>query len=156
MSEFEGVVAVKGAGLEWRGRLDAWVSLHPERLHRDIARRQALGMPGADRTYGHKPAPGVSHVLNYRWPDQKSSGSSGLFGVRVALDDLMFDKVVLCGMPLVKEFGRIDQPKDQRWRGTIAFRKGWEQALHHIRHRVRSMSGWTKDLLGEPTPDWLE
>jgi hypothetical protein len=27
--------------------------------------------------------------------------------------------------------------------------------MPHIKDRVRSLSGWTRDLLGPPTPDWL-
>jgi hypothetical protein len=27
--------------------------------------------------------------------------------------------------------------------------------MPHIKDKVRSMSGWTKELLGEPPPEWL-
>lgn len=153
LSEFEGVVACKGAGLEWRGNLDAWVSLHPDRLPRDIAWRRELGYPDAARTYGHIAAPGASHHTEYKFPKQKTSGSSGLFGIKVALIDLGFDRVVLCGIPLMREEGRIDGKV--RWSGAEAFKKGWHEALPHLENRVRSMSGWTKQLLGSPTPEWL-
>jgi hypothetical protein len=36
-----------------------------------------------------------------------------------------------------------------------SYRKGWERKLPDIKDRVRSMSGWTKELLGKPTKGWL-
>lgn len=152
LAEFEGVVVCKGAGLAWSGRVDAWVSLHPDRIASDIARRRKYDWPDADRVYGHKEASGVTHVLPYKFDEQKTSGSSGLFALRVAME-LGFDKFVLCGIPLLKEAGRLDGM--ERWRGAIAFRRGWEQVLPRIKDTTRSMSGWTKQLLGEPTAEWL-
>ena len=153
MAEFEGVVACKGAGLEWRGRLDAWVSLHPKTLPRDIERRRRRGLPDADRTYGHERTPGVSHSLQYKFPGQVNSGSSGLFALRVAMNEFDFDQFVLCGIPLVKEYGRIDGK--EHWSGANSFRLGWNEVLPQIKNSVRSMSGWTKTILGPPTPEWL-
>lgn len=90
--------------------------------------------------------------MEYRWKDQATSGSSGLFAVRVALE-LGFDRIVLCGVPMQKEQGRLDGIV--RWSGAEAFKKGWQQALPHLRDTTRSMSGWTKQLLGAPTAEWL-
>ena len=153
LGEFDCVIACKGAGLIWSGSLAAWVSLHPERLPGDIARRQARGFPPAERTYGHKPVPGVSHHMNYRWPDQKTSGSSGLFALRVAIEEFGCDRNVLCGIPLDKSLGRVDGLS--HWPGAMAFKRGWEETLPIIRDKARSMSGWTRNLLGEPTTSWL-
>lgn len=153
LAEFECVIACKGAGLEWQGRLDAWVTLHPDRFARELAQRRGRGWALPDRTYAHADAPGVSHTLTYRWPDQKTSGSSGLFALRIAIEEYGCDRIVLCGIPLDKEYGRLDLPG--AWRGATAFKQGWEQALHRIKDKTRSMSGWTKQLLGEPTAQWL-
>lgn len=155
LSDFEGVVACKDAGIHYKGQLDAWVSLHPERFVKDIATRAALRYPAADRTYGYKPSENGtwSHATNYKFDGQKRSGSSGLFACKVALIDLGFERLVLCGIPLDKEAGRIDG-KD-RWNGASSFKQGFLEAMPHIKGTVRSMSGWTKTQLGAPTSDWL-
>lgn len=153
MAEFDGVVAAKGAGIHYPGHLDAWVSLHPERFVKDIATRAALGYPAANRTYGYKAGDGYSHWTMYKFEGQKRSGSSGLFACKVAVD-LGFERLVLCGIPLEKEQGRIDDMKD-RWNGASSFRQGFIEAMPHLKDTARSMSGWTKLQLGAPTPDWL-
>jgi hypothetical protein len=154
MAEFDGVVACKGAGLAWTGTLEAWVSLHPARLPDDIAERRRLGYPDAGRTYGHCPTSGVSHDLPYLFDNCKTSGSSGLFAVKVAMEEFGYDRLVLCGIPMQREYGRLDNK--QMWAGSRLFMRGWEEAMPHIKNSVRSMSGWTKALLGEPTPRWLD
>lgn len=153
MAEYEGVVACKGAGLDWSGDLTAWVSLHPDRLPGDIKRRREKGWPDAERTYGHKETPGVSHWLAYKWPKQKRSGSSGLFALRVAIEEFGFDRCVLCGIPLVKTQGRIDGKTT--WNGANSFKQGFIEAMPYIKSKARSCSGWTRLHLGAPTPEWL-
>lgn len=153
LSEFDGVVACKGAGLYWKGELDAWVSLHPDRMAKETEERRARGYPPAMRTYGHRKAEGCSHVLEYKFEGQTTSGSSGLYACKVALS-LGFDRLVLCGIPLDREEGRIDG-KD-RWNGSRAFKDGFKEALPALAGRARSMSGWTRLLLGAPTLEWLD
>ena len=149
---YDGVVAAKDAGTQWKGQLDAWVSLHPERFERDIATRHALGYPAANRTYGHKAGLGYSHFTKFKFEGQKRSGSSGLFACKVAID-LGFDRLVLCGMPLLREAGRIDGK--EHWNGASAFKEGFREAMPHLKDTARSMSGWTRAQLGEPTTSWL-
>jgi hypothetical protein len=151
MSPVEGVVAVKGAGKVWNGQLDAWVGLHPEMMLADYKVREARGYPRADKLYVHDKAPIDSPLfdqrIDYLFPGQTKSGSSGLFGVKVALE-LGFDRIVLCGVPLVREAGKID--KGEIWHGADSYKAGWHQVLPQIAPYVRSMSGWTRQLLGAP------
>jgi hypothetical protein len=91
--------------------------------------------------------------MEYKWPDQKRSGSSGLFACRVALS-LGFDRLVLCGIPLDRDAGRIDGK--QVWNGASSFKQGFLEAMPHLKDTARSMSGWTATHLGTPTPEWLE
>ena len=152
MGEFEGVVAAKHAGVEWTGELDAWVSLHPDRFQSLIAERAKKGSPPAQRHYGHQAYPGVCEAMDYKFKDQRRSGSSGLFACKVAID-LGFDRLVLCGIPLEKEFGRIDGKS--HWNGATSFRQGFLEARPSLMGRARSMSGWTQLILGAPTSEWL-
>ena len=152
LSEFEGVVAAKHAGIEWSGELDAWVSLHPDRWVPLIAERRELGYPPSSRLFGHISVEGVCEGVNYKFNGQRRSGSSGLFAAKVAID-LGFDRLVLCGIPLEKEKGRIDG-KDH-WNGAYSFRQGFLEAIPTLAGRARSMSGWTQVILGTPTSEWL-
>lgn len=152
MGEFEGVVAAKHAGIEWTGELDAWVSLHPDRFAELIAERSAKGSPPSLRHFGHKAQEGVCEGVQYKFEGQNKSGSSGLFACKVAID-LGFDRLVLCGIPLEKEFGRIDGKS--HWNGATSFRQGFLEARPALAGRARSMSGWTQRILGTPTSEWL-
>lgn len=151
LAPVDGIVAVKGAGAVWPGDLDAWVGLHPEMMLEDMRLRAFRGYPPAKLVYVHDKAsldsPKFDRRIDYLFPGQTKSGSSGLFGIKVALE-LGFDRVVLCGVPLVREAGKID--KGEIWHGADSFKAGWKQALPHIAPFVRSMSGWTRELLGAP------
>jgi len=155
LGEYDGVVAAKLAGVLWPERLDAWVSLHPDRWEYDIDKRRRAGHPPALRLFAHEGAPEIDGIerTQYRWPGQKRSGSSGLFAAKVALEDLGFDRGVLCGIPLDKTAGRLD--KLAFWPGASSFRQGFNEALPRINHRLCSMSGWTMQMLGRPTASWL-
>jgi hypothetical protein len=153
LSEFDGVIAVKDAGKLYPGEIVSWVSLHPERFAKEVPLRAKLGYPAAGELVGHygSSAKGVT-LVDYKFIGQSSTGSSGLFGVKRAFE-LGFDKVVICGMPLEASGGKLGEGRV--WRGSVHFRRGWEQALPQIQYRVRSMSGWTRQLLGSPTAEWL-
>jgi hypothetical protein len=157
LSEFDGVVAAKGAGLRYPGVIDSWVSLHPDFFLKDVPLRLRLGYPAALELVGHEGCntQGVDGLIKlpYKFEGQRHSGSSGLFAIKRSFE-LGFDKVVLCGMPIDREAGKLD--RGPVWQGSMNFRKGFEEALPHLRDRVRSMGGWTKGLLGAPSAEWLK
>jgi hypothetical protein len=93
------------------------------------------------------------HVLDYRWPGMTLSGSSGLFAVKAALEVLGADRVVLAGVPMSTDQRHFN--KGEPWAKGAPYLDAWRIALPFIRDRVRSLSGFTRDLLGAPTPDWL-
>lgn len=143
---FDGAVIVNLLGREWPAPLDAWVSLHTEHLKKPWrAGRELRGLEPHHRLIG-------MGDCEHRFPGQDKGGSSGLFAVKVALDELGFDRVVLCGVPITPT-AHFDDPEP--WRHAKHYPDGWRQALPHIEGRVRSMSGFTKDLLGAPTAAWL-
>jgi len=146
LGEFDGVVGANHVGITWPGIFDAWVSLHPDRLKRPwVASRRRRGLPD------HK-AVITSEETERRFPGQENAGSSGLFAVKVALVDLGFDRVVLCGVPLTRT-AHFDDPTD--WKYAESYHEGWTQALPHIRDRVRSFGGFTQQLLGAPDAAWI-
>lgn len=154
------IYCVKLAGVHWPGPFDWWVGLHPEWMTGYMQQRAALGHPRGFRTATclekeldprkkddtFEPDRRVS----YRWPGMKSSASSGIFAAKVALEDC--EKVILAGVPMTptKHFSR-----GRVWVELNAFNAGLQGAIPHMKGRVRSMSGKTKELLGAPDAEWL-
>jgi hypothetical protein len=77
---------------------------------------------------------------------KEPSGSSALLGTLVALDE-GYTKIILCGCPLTG--------KNVKGQDYTQFRKGWLFHQEKVKPFVRAMSGWTKELLSEPTQEWL-
>lgn len=153
--EFHGVVACKEIGVHWKGELDGWVSLHPERMQKDIDLREKNGYPRCKVHFGHQHKPEITGIdvwYPYKFDGQIQSASSGIFALKVALEYFNFDQAVLCGMPLQRDQGRIDGKEN--WNGGSVFHKGFEQAMPAFRNRVRSMGGWTALRVGLLTSDW--
>ncbi|MBB6306230.1 hypothetical protein [Xanthobacter tagetidis] len=149
------IVAVNDVGASWPGPVNVWCSLHPDKLPAWRAERARRGFPRADEHLCHvtgKDEPGADRQVEYRLPGQTSSGSSGLFGVKVALD-AGAERVVIAGIPLSTGGAHFFDPKP--WTARDGFVKGWQEARPAIADKVRSMSGFTMKLLGAPTPQWL-
>jgi hypothetical protein len=80
-------------------------------------------------------------------------GTLSLYAVEVLLHRYRADRIVLAGCPL-------DEASHYYKRGELGpyldhYRAGWRIALPALQGRVRSLSGWTAGLLGEPDVDWL-
>ena len=142
------VVACNDAGTVYPGRLDGWVTLHAEKLTGWMDRRPAKDFR-AFTIKGHWDHSGGVEIVRERW-----AGSSGLYGVQIALEVLGASRVVLCGVPLDPEKGHYFAPGDP-WPEAELYRAGFRAALPVIRDQVRSMSGYTRELLGAPRPEWL-
>lgn len=144
------VIAVNDVGCHYPGRVDAWVTLHPERMAGWKQLRAEIGFEAAQLTVADR-APELVDVVVEHW----GGGSSGLYGVAVAVH-LGADRVVLCGVPLdesppiAESLETHDVPL-----GLVHFRRAWERKRDRIVGCARSMSGWTKDLLGPVTKEWL-
>lgn len=146
------IVAVNDVGTRWPGGLNYWVTLHPDKMPAWRAERERRGFRPAMCHVGHQAAEGIDKVLDYRWPGMNASGSSGLFAVKVAMDRGA-DRVVLAGVPMKPEQAHFFA--GATWSDCQSFIDGWHDALPYIKDKVRSMSGWTKQILGEPLPEWL-
>lgn len=158
LGRYVAVIAVNEVGIALKGRIAAWVSQHPDHMAGWIAERKRRRLSPAKLIIGsHRRAdrpgqhPGARYT-DHRFPGQEKSGSSGLFGLKVALIDLGFDRAVLCGVPISTEAGHINP--EQRWPDHL-YRPGWLQSLPQIADRARSMSGWTREILGAPTAEWI-
>ena len=86
----------------------------------------------------------------------KWQGTSGLYAVQIALEELGAEGVILAGVPIDAGHGARSPHSLMGEPARVErYRAEWIKALPAIKHRVRSMSGWTRDLLGAPSPDWL-
>jgi hypothetical protein len=135
-------------------RADAFATLHPEKGERFLKGLDIEGLPlYASEVNANSRYPWI--IIREQW-----AGTSGLFGVQIALNELRFERVILAGVPMDHAAGTIYK-LHPRYRGKWAngyedrYRRGWEKALPRLSGKVKSLSGWTRDLLGEPSKDWL-
>ena len=162
LGSYQAVVGCNDTGVVWPGVMDAWVSFHENVFHRYAVQRDRRGLPPHKRVLvtdsamatANRMAPVVTGSADPFFPGQSKSGTSGLFALKVALIDLGFDRAVLCGMPMQNSAGHLQKHMTD-WAGEKQHRAGWLQALPEIKDRARSMSGWTQQQLGAPTPEWL-
>lgn len=118
-------------------------TFHPQMISAVRERRRSVGGNIDYKVISHERHPGVDILVTDWW---RPSGSSALLGAQAAIC-LGYRKIVLCGCPLTG--------KNSKGSSYETFRKGWEKNQARVKSYVRSMSGWTKDLLGEPTDLWL-
>lgn len=145
----DAVFAVKTMIAHWPLKVDYGVTLHPEWTAKWLRERARItGRSDADKIeiWAHKPFGTVVQKVTPDW-----QGSSGLFAVKIALEE-KFDGIVLAGVPMDN---RKHFTKPGAWSSFQIFLKGWQVHMPELRDKVRSMSGWTKEHLGEPTPEWL-
>jgi hypothetical protein len=152
------IVAVNHVGILWPGRIDKWCTLHPDELHVWQEQRRQAGRNDdyesiTFHTSPHRRASRPARIERYvdqKWPDQRNTGSSGLFAVKVAIEDGA-SHIVLAGMPMTLDGGHIVRPGE--W-DAGSYQETWREQADRLGN-VRSMSGWTSLLLGRPTQDWL-
>ena len=145
-------LAVNDIGVIWPGGLDIWATLHPEKLTDWRHARAMRGLAPAHEHVAHEVQPGVDRAQTYVWPGMNASGSSGLYAVKLALE-AGAERVVLAGVPMTSEAAHFFSSTP--WIEREGFTDAWRIAMPRIRETVRSMSGWTKELLGAPTSAWL-
>lgn len=135
------VMVINDMGAEYPGRIDYWVSLHPDKL--GIWQRQRR-----DRKFNqdylsvahrkHSLAK-VDHVFS-DW-----GGSSGLFATKSALM-LGFDHVVLCGIPMDSQ-PNVFRKNEKSWSSFQQYKDKWPAHIPEMIGKVFSMSGWTREQL---------
>lgn len=127
--------------------IDHAITLHPDKLMLWLPRRKAAGFNDPPKVWAHSAYEGSVTHWTRDW-----SGSTGLFGVKVAREN-GFVHVVLCGVHMNVDSNHF--VRGQPWDASTNFRKGWVPRLDELRPYVRSFDGWTREELGAPTEDWL-
>lgn len=132
---------------KYNGEIIGCVTYEPRDLPAFKEIRRKMGFISPVPTYSQER---FKHEVDFVFPELEApqphkdgwSGSSALLGVKVGLR-LGYEKIILCGCPLdVQKYA--------------FFRRGWTFIYDMIKYNVRSMSGWTRELLGIPTPEWIQ
>jgi hypothetical protein len=146
------IMCVNDVGQHLHDRVRHWVTLHPEYAPGWMAFRKGhlYGSGDTPMWHSHKAKPGVDVV----WSTDQLGGTSGLFACFVGLL-LGYSEITLAGIPMTGS-GHYFDPS---WYGSeFADRPSqsvWKWAANNVfEGRVKSLSGWTKELLGEPA--WLK
>lgn len=158
------VIAANDIGAHWPGRLDHWVTLHPENFVKWITLRRELGHQDGFTTWTPQnklpKLKGIPQPVTHRPVQNFAAGASGLLACVVALEKLGCVRGVLCGIPMTStpHFAESkSQVKGRKWSAADAHWKAWKDAkvLAKLAGRVKSLSGRTRDLLGAPDLQWL-
>jgi hypothetical protein len=152
---WEGVtIAINDVAVHWPRHLDHLCSLHSAKLARWLQARAANGYNRNVTTWGVRGK--VDRIIQPDWP----GGSSGLLAIQVAAA-LDVTHAVLCGVPMTATpyFAETTEHHIRNAEGSWAHAekhwRAWEREVGKFETWVRSMSGRTRDRLGEPTGEWL-
>jgi hypothetical protein len=149
------VIAVNGVGCDLKMHINHWVSFHAELFPQWISKRRVKGFSDAGQLWTSSRGRRMDkweRELGIRYVDN-NGGSSGMVAVDVALK-MGYQKMILVGIPLEAEKGHYDQPGS--WDEATHHRKPWEELDPAISVRIKSVSGWTRELLGAPTKEWVD
>ena len=152
------VIAVNGAGFMYLDPIAIWCSVHGKYLTEWIEKRRETGASMDFKAYGNFGRYDERGDV-IEWNKPNGNGSSGLYAVLLALE-LGYERLVLCGVPLQGQ-ERYDYKEDPSTVITAQtdykhYHTGWNMHRDLLRGKVRSMSGWTRELLGAPTEEWLK
>ena len=152
------VVCINESGRDYPEYFDHWVSMHPNKapttvgLEGWVKERRKLGRPDAGRLWipqHRQPPPGLQMMVS-RAPSW--GGSSGLLACVVVVVALNC-RGVLAGCPMQKD--RAHYFDKRIWAEADRYRPSWIRYMPQIKGRIKSMSGWTQEMLGAPTAAWL-
>ena len=140
------IVAV-GEDCPYEGHVDYLATYHHNGIPLYKKSREEKGLNTDYKVVSHLQPKNEKDRVDYICKYEPPSGSSALLGTLMSLQ-LGYTKIVLVGCPL--------EGKNNHGHSYSVFRIGWKEKYDYIKDYVRSMSGWTKELLGEPTKEWWE
>lgn len=142
--EFD-VMAI-GLDCSYDGYVKYFATYHIKDLPEYIRRRNLAGVNTDFLVVGHKLD--KKEKVDIIEPHVAPSGSSALLGTLAAIR-IGYDKIILCGCPLIGASHNGFQPYN-------VFQKGWSKKYESVKNYTKSMSGWTMELLGKPDLEWLK
>lgn len=149
-----GIIAVNNMILHYKKRVHHGVSMHPEEPNLWRALRACYqGEPSHVHTHSYRrhDKPGLTEC-DYVWGTIEGAmgGTSSILAVMIGLA-LGYDEIILAGVPLDGD-GHFYDPPGVRLNmfNSDFIAMEWLAASRHFAGRVRSMSGQTREWLGEP------
>ena len=137
------IIAVNDIGI-YIEEVDHWCTMHPDKMKVWIKQREAHGFKKPKMwTATHLSIEGFTSI--------NSRGGGGILGVNLA-KFLGATKIVLAGIPMTQN---AHFNKKHGWMEATMYRQFWRDEKSYSKW-VRSMSGWTKELYGLPTEEWLK
>ena len=142
ISEFD-VMAI-GLDCPYADTIAYFATYHFIDIPNYIKRRKEVGCNIDFEVICHRQELGVDIVEPFKPP----RGSSALLGTTAAIK-LGYKKIILCGCPL-------EGKNRNGFQSYNEFQKGWLARYSEVSPYVRSMSGWTREYLGNLTKEWLD
>lgn len=141
------VMAVNWAGCHLPVKIDHWASLHGDMLAHWLALHALWRHEGHIWSHSVGGAPGIESA----WDFDPPPSCSGLFATLVGLA-LGYERVILAGCPETLDGHYYDPPgQPGSYTNNAGHDAMWRQARDRVfAGRVRSLSGRTRDWLGEP------
>jgi len=157
------LIVINYAGLRHLGPIELWCSLHYRLLVQLIEQREKMGGDMNFEAFTRVPkhtnhlqaAAGIKiHRSEGVGLRRMGNGSSGLYATLTAISR-GFERLILCGIPLegdetIQANEKIETRRSIREPAFNRFRRPWVVNHDYLAKRVRSMSGWTRELLGGP------
>ena len=149
------VACVNDVGIYYPGRFQHWISLERKLPMWYEMRRHVPGdMRVLLHIFYHDPHIDQLPSLNYYWKCSKTPIMSGIFAA-IVCKELGYKKIILCGIP-ADDTPRFFDPPHKKYHGAQASKENWKRFKHLFKNDcLKSMSGFTKELFGEPTKEWL-
>lgn len=134
-ASFDKIIGVNRAAIHF-GPVDIHCTLHPK----DYGPQKVAWM------VSHQMRNGVDEVFECLWNMGGSSGSSGLYAVKYAIEKLESTDITLAGVGM--DIGpHYYNPSN--WEAAKRFQRTWIDVLPQIKGKVKSLGGWTARLLNE-------
>lgn len=156
------VIAANDVGSHWPRDLHHWVSLHPSKFARWMELRGKHHQLACDGITTWSQVSRWSGRRNYQPLAQQevtpwAGGSSGMLAVQVA-SELGVVGVVLCGIPMTRtpHFSETTERFHRVWVGADGHSRAWKDQRARMVGWVKSMSGFTEELLGAPSREWFD
>lgn len=148
------VICTNETGRDHPEVFDHWVSMHPqiEKFPLWVRDRRRAGRPDARQHWipRHRQLPRGAGFEASAVPSW--GGSSGMLACTLCVAMLECD-AVLAGIPMQAERGHYFDKKP--WADCTHYLSHWRRYLPRLEGRIKSMSGWTRELLGYPDEEWI-